>query len=159
MTRRSLQLWIRRLHEFWQCPWGTRWLLVQAVSWLGFARLAVVTLPLRWIAPFLGHYMRESPAIDRPEWQTTVRRVSWAVSMMSRYTPWKSNCLAQAIAAKCMLQRRQVPSTLYLGIARNTSEELDAHAWLRSGKVVVTGAPEMPRFTVVSTFAEGGDAN
>jgi hypothetical protein len=119
MTPRSLRWWIRQLHKVWQCSWGDRWLLMQAVSGLGVARLAVLTLPLRWIAPFLGHYMQESPATDRPAQQTMVMRVSWAVCTMSRYTPWESTCLAQAIAAKRMLQRLQIPSTLYLGVARN----------------------------------------
>jgi hypothetical protein len=157
MTPRSLRWWIRQLHKVWQCSWGDRWLLMQAVSGLGVARLAVLTLPLRWIAPFLGHYMQESPATDRPAQQTMVMRVSWAVCTMSRYTPWESTCLAQAIAAKRMLQRLQIPSTLYLGVARNDAGGVEAHAWLRSGKRVVTGAPGMARFTTVGTFAEGGE--
>jgi hypothetical protein len=101
--------------------------------------------------------MRESPDTDRPEQQAAVERVSWAVQTMSGCTPWESNCLAQAIAAKRMLQQFEIPSTLYLGVARKDSEELEAHAWLRSGTVVVTGARERVRFTVVSTFAEGDD--
>ena len=102
--------------------------------------------------------MRESPDTHGPEQQAAVERVSWAVQTMSRCTPWKSNCLAQAIAAKRMLQQLEISSTLYLGVVRKGIGGLEAHAWLRSGTVVVTGAQEMGRFTVVSTFAEGDDA-
>ena len=158
MRLRSLRLWIGRLHEFGRLSWGRRWLLMQAVSWLGLARLAVLTLPLRWITPYLGRHRQESPNTDQPGQEAAVKQVSWAVQMMSRFTPWDSNCLSQAIAAKRMLQQFEIPSTLYLGVTRKDSEGLEAHAWLRSGTVVVTGAQEMARFTVVSTFAEGNDA-
>ena len=157
MRRRLLRLWIHRLRKLWRLSWKGRWLLIRAVSWLGLARLAVLTLPLRWIAPYLGQPMQESPDTNRPEQRAAVEGVAWAVQTMSRYTPWDSNCLAQAIAAKRMLQLYDIPSTLYLGVAREDSEGLEAHAWLRSGALVVTGAQEMPRFTVLSTFAEGDD--
>ena len=157
MRLRSLRLWIDRFHEFGQLSWVRRWLLLQAVSWLGLARLAVLTLPLPWIIPYLGRHKQESPHADQPGQEAAVKQVSWAVQMMSRFTPWDSNCLAQAIAAKHMLQRRKLPSTLYLGVARKDAAALEAHAWLRSGTVMVTGAQGMERFTVVAIFAEGAD--
>ena len=153
MWRRSLRLWIHRLHEFWRLSWEGRWLLIKAASWLGVARLTVLILPLRWIAPYLGHPMRESPDTHRPEQQAAAERIAWAVNTMSRFTPWDSNCFAQAIAAKRMLQQFKIPSTLYLGVVRKDAQELEAHAWLRSGTIVVTGARDMGRFTVVSRFA------
>jgi hypothetical protein len=68
------------------------------------------------------------------------------------YTPWNSNCLVQTIAAKLILQRRGVSSTLYLGVAPDTHEALQAHAWLRSGSIILTGAPGHRRYTVIATF-------
>lgn len=160
MRRRSSRRWmrrLRRLHRFRRCSWGDRWLLVQAAGWLGVARLAVLTLPLRWIAPLLGQYMQESAATADLEQEAAALRVEWAVGTMSRYTPWKSNCLAQTIAAKRMLQRRRIRSTLYLGVARSDTLGLDAHAWIRSGTRVVAGEQGMARFTAVATFAEGDE--
>jgi hypothetical protein len=51
-----------------------------------------------------------------------------------------------------MLTRRQVVSTLYLGVAKEKGT-LIAHAWLRCGTDYVTGKRGMEKFTVVSTFA------
>jgi hypothetical protein len=64
--------------------------------------------------------------------------------------------LVQALAAKIMLTRRGICSTLYLGAAK-AGEGLAAHAWLRSGSVIVTGGPGRERFTVISTFADRGE--
>ncbi|MEO1800116.1 MAG: lasso peptide biosynthesis B2 protein, partial [Cyanobacteria bacterium J06629_2] len=73
---------------------------------------------------------------------------------ISYYTPWQSKCLVQAIAAKRMLQSRKIVSTLYLGVTRNSHQSLEAHAWLRSGQMYLTGGREREEFTVVATFAE-----
>jgi hypothetical protein len=54
-----------------------------------------------------------------------------------------------------MLKCRGVHSTLYLGVAKEGEKGLSAHAWLRSGTLVLTGGPGKERFTVISTFAEG----
>ena len=120
---------------------------------LGLARLAVVTLPFRWIAPRLGVKMAESPE-DDPVPEAIVRRVSWSVRVMSRHVPWCSLCLDQAIAAKRMLRRRGCRSTLYLGVAKAGQTELEAHAWLRCGHFYVVGTRGRQRYTVVATFAE-----
>ena len=76
---------------------------------------------------------------------------------MSSYTPWESACLAQAFAAKAMLRCRGITSTLYLGLAKNEQggqSGLLAHAWLRSGSLILTGEPGKDQYTVVATFAE-----
>ena len=80
--------------------------------------------------------------------------IGWAVRAMARRTPWESACLVRAVAAKRMLRRRGIPSTLYLGLARDESRELEAHAWLRCGSHLLAGQPGHERYAVVSTFAE-----
>jgi hypothetical protein len=99
----------------------------------------------------LGEHMAETPtSAGRPE-IAEARRVRWAVQAAATRLPWKPVCLPQAVAATWMLRRRGIHSTLYLGVDRATG--FDAHAWVRVGRVIVTGAPEHRRFSVVSTFA------
>jgi hypothetical protein len=54
-----------------------------------------------------------------------------------------------------MLKRRRIAATLYLGVAKKESdpEGLAAHAWLRCGDVILTGAAGHLHFTVVAAFA------
>ena len=100
--------------------------------------------------------MVESPLDDLPQDPQQIGRVAWAVNKISKYTPWQSKCLVQAIAAKRMLQARQIVSTLYLGVKKSNSQQLEAHAWLRSGSLYLTGGQGHKYFTVVATFAEEG---
>jgi hypothetical protein len=51
-----------------------------------------------------------------------------------------------------MLRRRHATNTLYLGVYKDI-ESFAAHAWLRSGDLIVTGGPEHERFTVIACYA------
>ena len=153
----------KQLTILWQLSWTDRWLLLEATLWLGVARIAILTVPFRKLAKHLGEQMAESPHSDQSAQETRLSRISqisWAVRGMSGYTPWESACLAQALAAKAMLRCRGIASTLYLGLAKDKHNEQDrqsgllAHAWLRSGSIILTGGPGKDQYTVVATFAE-----
>lgn len=129
-------------------------ILLEALFWLGIARLIILSLPFRWVAPYLGQRMTESSLDDLPDNPHQLKQVAWAVNTMSRHTPWQSNCLVRAMAAKRMLQSRKIVSTLYLGVTRSNPKVLEAHAWLRSGSIYLTGGQGHKHFTVVAMFAE-----
>jgi hypothetical protein len=106
----------------------------------------------------LGTHCYETPATN-PALPATARAltVSRAVQRAARNLPWECQCLVQAVAGKAMLRRRGLPSTLYLGVAKDEDAKLCAHAWLRCGNVILTGREGADRFTVVSTFGDTCD--
>ncbi|WP_066067780.1 lasso peptide biosynthesis B2 protein [Neobacillus soli] len=130
-----------------------KFLLIEAFAYLGWARI-LKSMPFSRIAPLLGTHMEETSFEHKASNQTILRNVSDAIYIMSNYTFWESKCLVKAIAGMKMLQRRQLESTLYLGTAKDETGIMIAHAWLRSGKLFITGAEEMGRFTVVGKFAK-----
>jgi len=147
---------MNRLRKFLARSPAERGCLLEAVFWLGLARLAILLLPFRRIAPVLGRQMAQSPQEAETAPAPLLERISWAVAAASRHLPWECKCLAQALAGKAMLKRRGLPSTLYLGLAKNGADGLQAHAWLRCGERILTGRPGMAGFTVIATFAEEG---
>ncbi|ABQ25557.1 lasso peptide biosynthesis B2 protein [Geotalea uraniireducens] len=128
-------------------------LLLEAAFWLGICRLAIPLLPFRWIAPYLGTHMAESASVLDPHGREVPLAVSRAIVRAAWRLPWDCKCLAQAMTGKAMLKRRGVPSTLYLGVAKD-KEQLAAHAWLRCGDIILTGGQGKERFTVVSSFGD-----
>ncbi|MCS3600075.1 hypothetical protein M2370_005287 [Bacillus sp. JUb91] len=98
--------------------------------------------------------MNETSVAQIQQHEDTLKEVSEAISIMSRYTFWESQCLVKAIAGMKMLEKRDIESTLYLGTAKDNSGALIAHAWLRSGSFYVTGSEGMEKFTVVGSFAK-----
>lgn len=129
-------------------------LLVAAFALTGVARAAILIVPFAWIAPFLGKRMVESPSDFTPIMLPQVIRVKKAILLVSRYTPWESKCLVQALVGKIMLRRLNMTNTMYLGVGRDEDNKLIAHAWLRCGAVFVSGGAGKERFTVVGKFAD-----
>ena len=147
---------MRRLRKFLALPAAERGCLLEAACWLGLARLAILVLPFRRVAPFLGRHMARSPEQAGAAPADLLDRLSWALATTSRRLPWGCKCLAQAMAGKAMLQRRRLPSTLYLGLAKEGEAQLQAHAWLRCGQRILTGRQGMIGFTIIASFAEDG---
>jgi hypothetical protein len=131
-----------------------RMLLLEAFLYLGWARI-LKSLPFHRIAPSLGTQMEETPLTYHTSNEIIMKNVVRVIGTASRHSWWESMCLVKAIAAKKMLERRHIESTLYLGTARDSSSgKMIAHAWLRSGPFYITGAEEMDGFTVVGIFGK-----
>jgi hypothetical protein len=105
------------------------------------ATVAQRLAPFRYVALTLGQSQREAPRAASPRDANLSLRVSRGLQTAAVRLPWHTTCLERAVAAKWMLRRRGVPSTLYLG-ARRSGAGLAAHAWLRSGTAIVTGGIE-----------------
>lgn len=76
------------------------------------------------------------------------------IRLTSRYTPWNSNCFPQAIIARCLLAIFRVPYAMYFGLQKGQHpNELKAHAWVVSGRVVVCGGCSFQQYTVVACYA------
>lgn len=144
----------RTLRKLRDLSWVDRGLLLEALLWLELTRWALLTVPFKYIAHHLGRHMTESDSEVDSTTAAQAQRIGWAVRAVACRTLWKSTCLTQAIAAKRMLRRRGIFSTLYLGLTKDDDRELQAHAWLRCGSHILTGEPSHQRFAVVSTFAE-----
>src|SRR5690242_4732995 len=133
------------IRRFGLLPRNRRTLLIEAVFWLAFARIALIAVPFRHLAPRFGTVHKPGDAAAKPPTSAgeteLAREVSWAVTRAARYVPFRAVCLPQAIAAKAMLDRRRVASVMHFGVATKSDGPLDAHAWLDAGPVEVTGYP------------------
>ena len=143
---------MRNLKLLIQLPFLRQKMLIEAVVLTGIARFAVLTLPFRWICKVFGSQMASTSETSVPSKCYRLQDISWAIEASSRRVPWNANCLAKAIAGTIMLRRRKAEGTVYFGVLKNESGGCEAHAWLRSGDVILTGAGGLKKFAVVSTF-------
>jgi len=142
---------VKRLIRFVRLPLREQGLLIEAIAGLTLAGIILKTLPFARVAARLGRHMAVSPDAAEPGDLERARRVRWAIDLAARNLPWKPVCFPRAVAATYMLRRRGVSSTMYFGV--DPARDLDAHAWVRVGPLIVSGGPIERRFTVVSTFA------
>ena len=107
--------------------------------------------PFSELAPKIGKLGFETPVESSP-------REAWLVhelmeSMLHRLK-WKDSCLIRALTAKKLLNRMGHRCTLYMGVRKPDGMGMEAHAWLRCGKLIVTGGESKAGFTVTGIFGD-----
>lgn len=153
LIRRKAGAWRRR--AFVEKAW-----FFAAYPLLGLARLALLSVPFRQIAPWLGQNLQTAAITPLATTRqiAQARHIGRAVQTAARYTPWESKCLAQAMVARALLGIKRLPYALYLGVRKEGETGLAAHAWVCTGRLAVTGGHSFGQFTVVGTFLSKGIA-
>jgi hypothetical protein len=144
---------IKKLVKFFKLSLQEQALLIEVFFFTGIVRFAILFLPFNKLAEFFGKYKEESPELLTDIEKVAMNKIPWAVSVVSRYTPWESQCFVKALTAQIILKKRKVSATLYLGVAKDEKDNPIAHAWLRSGTDIITGGNGYKSFTPVAKFA------
>lgn len=132
--------------------------LIPAYLLSGCFRAMILTMPFRYIAPLMGmhHENAEITTLISAAQETQARQIATVVQTATKYTPWESKCLVQALVATLILRLHHIPHIAYLGVSKNEEEgaknPLQAHAWVSSGRCFVSGGNGHRTFTVVSSF-------
>jgi hypothetical protein len=137
---------VRALGSFFDRPLADQGILLRATVTVGVTRLALWVLPARTILRLVGRLVPPDRAMYGPDAGPSIERIGWAVRKAADHVP-RASCLTQALAAQLLLSRRGYPSRLCIGVARNASGGMDAHAWIEAGGSVVVGGGELERFT------------
>lgn len=142
-----------RLIRFFEIQPYNRRLLFEAFVFLGISRIVLMTMKFKYIVGFLGR-IRIDPAgpVETPDQLKCAEAAGAAIETMSRHTVWKSSCFVQALAAKLMLSRRGIHCNISLGLARDSTGKLVAHAWATACGITLTGAAGAENFIVLSEF-------
>ena len=149
---RKVKLWAQTPHELKQH-------YREACYELLLARLTLLVLPFRRIAPKLGQLDQSGDFTALNEdTLLKVRPIARSIKTIAKYVPWQSKCLVQSMAGKRMLAKRGIETTLYLGVDKQGSD-MKAHAWLRTGPHYITGGNGEPEYTVVRTFHNQGQTD
>jgi len=121
------------IERFWRLPPPDRALLVQSVTWLGAARIALWVLPFQAARRLLSRSL--PPATGS---LVTAERITWALARARRAVP-RATCLPLALAAEALLLRCGLPAELRIGVVKTAQGRLEAHAWVESGGRIVVG--------------------
>lgn len=107
--------------------------------------------PFSELAPKIGTLGLETALTKPPRDAWLVHEIMEA---MFRRLKWKDSCLIRALTAKRLLNSMGHSCTLYMGVRKMDGEAMTAHAWLRCGKLIVTGGESRAGFTVTGIFGD-----
>jgi len=133
--------------------WRRRFLVLEAIVAVTLAQSAVACLPIRWVLRARSN--RSVEAEPSTNDQDEAKRIAHAMGRVERRLPWRSPCLARALAARFMLRRRGVASVLHFGVvlSQGPDRSMTAHAWLTVGPVGVVGVAEAEGFSEIAGFS------
>lgn len=134
--------------------WNFYGLVGEAVLCLGISRIALAYLPTRWIVRPSGSTFltfRKRPVKDATSTHK-IDQISCALRTANRFSPWNSSCLVKGLAGKIMCNRRGIPSTLYLGVAKHSPDQLAAHAWLEVNDDIICGQYADAQYKIIAQF-------
>jgi hypothetical protein len=127
-------------------------LFLEAWCLLHLAKLVILFMPFKRIASWMGRLQIESTHDLR--YTRMAARIELAIRRASRYTLHRSKCYDQALTAKALLGQGRLPATIYFGLAKDSDNQLIAHAWVRCGNKIISGKAGFERFTVVACFGD-----
>ena len=145
-----------RLRNFARLPRGERGLALRAIGWLAVVRVGLALISFTRLRSLTGRGVRPTMA-PQSEWPLLVRR---AVMRASRSLPG-TTCLAQSLVAERLLRAGGCDARLSIGVAPATisgspaassHRSLDAHAWVESGGVLITGDDPHERYELLASF-------
>lgn len=142
---------------FWHMPLRQKKRLIIDFFLCGLARASVKLLPFRWISRFFGEpcQMLTASILITPTQIRQALVIGRSIRLAARFTPWNSNCLAQAMVAKCWCRYHKIPYLFFIGFSKSQekSSGYDGHAWVTAGPVAITGGHGFNTYRVVLTYA------
>lgn len=139
------------IKKFLRLPLRQKLLIPQIFLLMTWYRWRVHHRPFAELAPKIGTLGYETPVESSPREAWDVHELMEA---MLRRIKWKDSCLIRALTAKKLLNRAGEKCTLYMGVAKMPGEAMSAHAWLRCGRLAVTGGEISSRYTVTAIFGD-----
>lgn len=139
------------LKKFLRMPLRQKLMIPQVFVLMMYYRYRIHHRPFSELAPKIGKLGFETPVEPSP-------RSAWYVhelmEAMFRRLKWKDSCLIRALTAKKLLNKAGERCTLYMGVSKAEGKAMEAHAWLRCGKLLVTGGEISSRYTVTAIFGD-----
>ena len=127
--------------------------ILEAIFFLTLAKISILLIPFKFLSNFLGEENGDPKTFLSLREQDAVSLIGLSINYAANNLPWKSVCLPRAMAAKVMLRRRRIESTLFLGLSKNKeSKILSAHAWIKAGDQIVTGKNGIQDKTIITSF-------
>ncbi|WP_036477735.1 lasso peptide biosynthesis B2 protein [Myxosarcina sp. GI1] len=131
-----------------------RRLLIDTFVLLGLIRLGLWLLPYGTLSYLLDKVRQQFFNYQKVS-HIELDKILWAIDLCSRYWFREVKCLAKALTTQTLMSSYGYCSQLQIGVAKNRSGNLEAHAWIENeGKIVIGYLPDLSRFTPLTTWSE-----
>lgn len=85
--------------------------------------------------------------------KTFVEDIRFAISVMSRYIPWKNVCRHQAYQAMLLCRFYQIPYQIFVGFKKSEEGKIEGHAWTIVQGEIITGFCKVEEYTIQAIYS------
>lgn len=142
---------MKLLKTFLRMPLKQKLMIFRILLLMAHYRRQVHGRPFSELAPKIGTLGYETPVEPTSRDARVVHEI---MESMFRRIKWRDSCLIRALTAKRILNSMGEKCTLYMGVSKKDGQSMTAHAWLRCGKCIITGADAMAGHTVTAVFGD-----
>ncbi len=127
---------MQRLYKFLALTWREKGLYLNTAFWLLAVKAGLYLLPFERLRGWLARF--DAPA-GKPVEMEEMRAIIEAIERISQVlAPLRINCLPRALVGHRLLGRKGFDVQLKIGVLKNRSDQLAAHAWLEyQGRVIL----------------------
>jgi hypothetical protein len=121
-------------------------LLLRAAVGVFLMRAGLATIGYAKLVRFLSRLQRAESS-PRPGSTSDLDRTVWAVAAAGRLLLGDRPCLPLAMTTQWLLRRRGFSTDLRIGVMRDPSGHLEAHAWVeQNGRILIGQTPALQEF-------------
>lgn len=107
---------------------------MESIYFLFYIKTLLMFFPIKFFLKGLKDI--EEKEVVKPE---LLAQIKINIARANRLAFWKNQCLVKSLAARKMLDKRQISSRLSLGMKMDEKKYPLAHAWIVSHKVEIVG--------------------
>ena len=124
-------------------------LAIQILYYLTIAKYYSSFLGIQGLIKRLNH--NKTHNLTDPE-EKNIQKVVVLTKSISNKLPWKSRCLQEAIAMKLYLNKQKIKNIIKIGVKKDDSDNLTAHAWLTIDDTIIIGHHKTGEYTEITTI-------
>ena len=145
---------LSNINKFVQLPFREKVWMGEALFHLIWYSVLIHMLPFRWWEGRIGQKMQ--PLNEEGlmlEQQDKIRKIRGSVLRSNKVIGGLGKCFALSLTIRHMLQKQEIDSTLHIGLRKEASSQLLAHAWISYGKLIIYGGKTAPlNFTQILIY-------
>lgn len=82
-----------------------------------------------------------------------VKDISFAIKIISKYTPWENVCRHQAYQAMLLCRFYQIPYQIFVGFKKSDEGKIEGHAWTTINGEIITGFCKVEEYTIQAIYS------
>ena len=82
-----------------------------------------------------------------------VKDISFAINVMSKYTPWENVCRHQAYQAMLLCRFYRIPYQIFVGFKKSDEGKIEGHAWTMINGEIITGFCKVEEYTIQAIYS------